>query len=164
MGVMSGKIRLLEFWLFALFISGFLMFSFDVILWQSMLFSELWVFVANRWSTFCGVARLARCGAVVGDGPVMALIRGWQSWAEGRCGWGRKKKTVGRWGKAHGWHGVGVFAASARASLFVLLQGAVDLRESCTVTRTYVDFCVATVRTSTVVWWLPLRFSLDVIM
>jgi hypothetical protein len=137
MGVMSGKIRLLELWLFAVFISGFLMFLFDVTLWQSMLFSELWMFVANRWSTFCGVARLARCGAVVGDGPVMALSRGWQSWAEGHCGWGRKKKTVGRWGKAHGWHGVGVFAVSARASLFVLLQGAVDLRGSCTVTQTY---------------------------
>ena len=74
MGVMSGKIRLLEFWLFALFISGFLMFLFDVTLWQSMLFSELWMFVVNHWSTFCGVAHLARCGAVVGDCPVMALI------------------------------------------------------------------------------------------
>ena len=30
MGVMSGKIRLLELWLFALFISGFLMFLFDI--------------------------------------------------------------------------------------------------------------------------------------
>jgi hypothetical protein len=95
---------------------------------------------------------------VVGDGLVMALSRKWQSWAEGHCGWGRKKKTVGRWGKAPGWHGVGVFAVSARVSLFVLLQGAVDLRGSCTVTQTYVDFCVATVRTSTVVWWLPLEF------
>jgi hypothetical protein len=48
MGVMSGKIRLLELWLFAVFISGFLMFLFDVTLWQSMLFSELWIYVANR--------------------------------------------------------------------------------------------------------------------
>jgi hypothetical protein len=32
----------------------------------------------------------------------MASIRGWQSLAEGRRGWGRRRESVGRAGKGHG--------------------------------------------------------------
>jgi hypothetical protein len=45
-----------------------------------------------------------------------------------------REESAGFWGKGHGWHGVGVFAVSVLALLFVLLlRVAVDLRGSCTV-------------------------------